>query len=410
MAKPRLLFITSVLPSATGGGSAMRAYQFIEAYSVQYEIALMLIDFGYYHKVTTSELSAFCSDIAIFNLLKLQTLTSLVKRILFRLNVGLYFKYFRQPSELRFVSKKNFAQFKACLNNQSFAIIHVFKFYLLPFALTFKKNADGLRIWLDMDDLEFLTRQRIANLYAANNNKKLAMRWQQDAEQYVNWQNRYIRELDRIYICSEIDKRRLLDSFSLATIKVVPNVLPVPRVTQEEPSSEVFTFLFIGNFNYYPNEDAIDYFCTDIMPLINARISQPIQVKVIGAGLNKSVQRKISSIANMQYLGYADTLVHLYATANTIIVPIRAGGGTRIKILEAFSHQRPVVTTTVGVEGIDAVHNQHVLIADTAQDFADQCLSLINNADLAANLASNAWQLFCRHYSTNSLPLTLIEQ
>jgi len=85
------------------------------------------------------------------------------------------------------------------------------------------------------------------------------------------------------------------------------------------------------------------------------------------------------------------------------IVPVRAGGGTRIKILEAFSYERPVVSTAIGAEGISATAGVDILLGDTAEEFAARCADLIGNPDLACHLAGNAFGLVTRTYSLDVL-------
>src|SRR5205814_10238117 len=92
-----------------------------------------------------------------------------------------------------------------------------------------------------------------------------------------------------------------------------------------------------------------------------------------------------------------------YRAADAIVVPVRAGGGTRIKVLEAFSYRRPVVSTSIGIEGIDAHDAEHVLLADTADVFAEQCVRLMRDAALAERLTEDALSLVKRAYSLEAV-------
>ena len=102
-------------------------------------------------------------------------------------------------------------------------------------------------------------------------------------------------------------------------------------------------------------------------------------------------------------LGSVDEVGPYYQEADAAIVPLRAGGGTRVKILEAFALQVTVVSTSKGIEGLEVIHGQHVLIADTPLAFAEQCAKLMADPSLRGNLAQNAKSLVASKYSTKRL-------
>jgi glycosyltransferase involved in cell wall biosynthesis len=113
--------------------------------------------------------------------------------------------------------------------------------------------------------------------------------------------------------------------------------------------------------------------------------------------------RQLASLPGVEVIGEAPDVSPWYRDAHMAIVPVRAGGGTRIKVLEAFAHMRPVVTTTVGIEGIAAEPDRHVLVGDDAETLAAACLRLMRDPALAERLASDAFALFSRDYSSESL-------
>ena len=93
----------------------------------------------------------------------------------------------------------------------------------------------------------------------------------------------------------------------------------------------------------------------------------------------------------------------IYERSDAVIIPLRAGGGTRIKALEAFSYQKPVISTSIGMEGIRAQNESHVLIGDTASQFAFQCLRLMKNHPLRKKLADNSFTLVRELYALDKL-------
>ena len=105
----------------------------------------------------------------------------------------------------------------------------------------------------------------------------------------------------------------------------------------------------------------------------------------------------------MRLVGAVPDVAPWYAEADAVVVPIRAGGGTRIKALEAFSYRRPVVGTSIGLEGIEVRPEEHVLIGDTPAELAAQCARLMADPKPAEALVERAFELFLRSYSTAAL-------
>ena len=123
-------------------------------------------------------------------------------------------------------------------------------------------------------------------------------------------------------------------------------------------------------------------------------------MNLVIAGANPSQNvLALSKQPGVQVTGRVSDLAPLYHQADIVVAPIRAGGGTRIKILEAFAYQRPVIATTLALEGIAAIHETHVLIADNSEAFIKACISLIGQADQAKKLSDNAYVLVCLNYS-----------
>jgi glycosyltransferase involved in cell wall biosynthesis len=160
--------------------------------------------------------------------------------------------------------------------------------------------------------------------------------------------------------------------------------------------------LFVGTLGYYPNEDACRYLRSEIVP----RLAEDFEFQIVGTGATERLRRLISHPA-IQIVGQVPQVDAWYHNAAAVVVPVRAGGGTRIKILEAFSFRRPVITTAVGVEGIDARHDESILVADTPEEFAEACRRLRHDYGLGERLAGNAFSLLKRLYSAEATKETI---
>jgi glycosyltransferase involved in cell wall biosynthesis len=149
--------------------------------------------------------------------------------------------------------------------------------------------------------------------------------------------------------------------------------------------------------NYLPNEDAVLYFAREILPLLVSS-GKEIEFRVAGIKTPKSIQI-LSGQPGITIVGTVKDVAPEYARARMMVVPLRAGSGTRIKILEAFAFGVPVVSTSVGAAGLYVEHGVHLLIADTAEEFATACLRLLEDDTLAETLARNGYARLRAYHS-----------
>lgn len=149
--------------------------------------------------------------------------------------------------------------------------------------------------------------------------------------------------------------------------------------------------LFVGALDYEPNTEAVEWFVRDVFGSIRSRVPD-VSVRVVGRG--GSAVGWVEDIDGVELVGRVEELQPELDRADVSIVPIRVGAGTRLKVVEALANRIPMVTTTVGSEGIDVVDGRHALVADDADAFADACVSLIRDPDLRQSLADNGAELF----------------
>jgi glycosyltransferase involved in cell wall biosynthesis len=256
-----------------------------------------------------------------------------------------------------------------------------------------------------LDEIEAKTLRHIAALRRENSEEFLASQDEAAARKAELVEFIACRRFERVYVCSEADRRELRTRCP-AEICVLPNVARQPACSGPRAADGTWRIFFAGTLGYYPNEDAVVYFCTRILPLIRQSVACAVEVTVAGSGASAHL-RHVARNALVRLAGALPDLAPAYQAADMVIVPIRAGGGTRIKVLEAFAHGRPVVTSTIGVEGIDARPEEHVLVADTPEAFADCCLRVMTDHSLRERLVANAQALFQRAYTPDALRRTV---
>ena len=147
---------------------------------------------------------------------------------------------------------------------------------------------------------------------------------------------------------------------------------------------------------YPPNIDAALYFSKEIFPLIQQK-NNPTELWVVGRDPSPEVLALAND--NIHVTGRVEKVLPYYQKTSICVVSLRAGGGTRLKILEAMALGRPVVSTTIGCEGLEVVDEKNILIADTPAEFAEKTSRLLRDKELYQHLATNGRKLVETHYS-----------
>ena len=187
-----------------------------------------------------------------------------------------------------------------------------------------------------------------------------------------------------------------------ALFGIMPNGFQVPVMPQERSEPDIPTLLFVGFLQYLPNTEGIQFFCDKVLPQIRQRLDRPFRLLVVGRKPPQSV-KDLERIPEVTVIGDVPQVEPYYQSATMAIVPIRFGGGTRIKILEAMALGCPIVSTTLGAEGIEVSDGQDILLADTATEFADACIRLAEDATLRKNLSQKGWKMVNANYSSAAI-------
>jgi glycosyl transferase family 1 len=238
----------------------------------------------------------------------------------------------------------------------------------------------------DLDDVEHVIARRSAQQDPSVRNKVFG--WMTVPSLFFE-ERRGVNRATRTLVCSQVDATRMRKVFRSDAIDVVPNALPLPDRVASLVSNKIM--LMVAAYGYEPNADAAQFFITQVLPLIRAR-EPDAELHLVGAS-PQSIPSFDRKPAGVRFLGYADDLAATYARARIVICPIRYGGGTRVKLVEAAGWGKPIVSTTIGAEGLGMVNGTDALIADSAQGFADACISLLNDDELCKAISRGARSL-----------------
>jgi polysaccharide biosynthesis protein PslH len=205
------------------------------------------------------------------------------------------------------------------------------------------------------------------------------------------------READGVYLCSPSDERRLLDEVPGVRTAVIPNAadLEYYQPCSNDPAPDGRTVVFFGHLSYPPNVDGVNHFLRDIWPRI-AKAHSKARCKIIGGQPPPSLLALAGP--RVEVTGFVQDLRPHLAAAAAVVVPLRQGGGTRLKIVEAMAMGKAIVSTTLGAEGIQAVPGRDILVEDQPANFGDAVNRLLAEPDLAARIGRSARQLAVERY------------
>jgi glycosyltransferase involved in cell wall biosynthesis len=237
-------------------------------------------------------------------------------------------------------------------------------------------------VFLDLDDVEHKTFFRGISQPPTWRAKKLYY-LQVPA---LFWAERRAVKLSRkAFVCSDLDRQYLASTWGLENVRVIPNSVPIP---EEQPLQKKPVLMFIGTYAYKPNVLAAEELIEHIWPIIRAAC--PDATLVIAGEKPERLRTFSEQHEGVTYTGFVPDLDGLYAGVRAVCCPLRTGGGTRIKIIEAAAHGKAVVSTRMGAEGLEFADGREILLRDTVRAIADACIDLLQNDELCQPLGKAA--------------------
>jgi polysaccharide biosynthesis protein PslH len=275
-------------------------------------------------------------------------------------------------------------------------LVHVARLHMVPhvesmFSMAGRRPA----LVLDLDDVETVARARWLKAgFAGSLSNRLFGYY--DLARLWAFQRRAMRAFDRVLVCSARDRNALGD----------PNVVVIPNGVDPPPSdgehdSDGKTILYCGQLSWQPNIDATLYLMNEILPRVRRHVAD-VRVSIVGSKPPEAI-RALADGTRVTVRADVPSMDEFYRHATLLAVPLRVAGGTRIKILEAFAHGVPVVSTSIGCEGLDVANEEHLFVEDDPGRFATRCVDLLSNPDLRRQLAARAKSLVLAQYTWASI-------
>jgi glycosyltransferase involved in cell wall biosynthesis len=257
------------------------------------------------------------------------------------------------------------------------------------------------RRYLDVDELPSARENRIAGLKPSLSGPEAALA-QTKMKAWRLLERVVIPAFHQVFVCSPLEAAQVRERCGGMEARLLPNISPVRPHLSGRAQGQPREILFVGSLSYFPNEDGALYFAREIFPLIRREKGDTVIFRIVGFQCPARI-RQWDGRDGVQVTGYAEDLTPFYERASIVVVPLRAGGGTRLKILEAFTYGRPVVSTAIGAEGLQITSGENLLVADSPEAFATACLELLDRPERAEALVQGGLKVVQEFYSAEAL-------
>lgn len=216
----------------------------------------------------------------------------------------------------------------------------------------------------------------------------------------ASYEGKVCRDSAHVVAVSAKDADRFRTMFGTQRVSEVPTGVDVssfaPSLNQK--TEHKADLVFVGSMDWLPNIDGCNYFVREILPLIRRKRPE-CTLAIVGRSPGSGILEMAREDPKILVSGTVPDIRPFFWGSAVSIVPLRIGGGTRLKIFEAMAAQVPVVSTTIGAEGLPVVHGRNLYLADTPEAFADHCLLLLDSETARKEMAQNAFQMVSSQFS-----------
>lgn len=289
----------------------------------------------------------------------------------------------------KYWSKPAMRQIDAEMKREKFDLIHCDQPHMAPYVERFTQVPRLLN--------EHNIESQITRRYAEKSRgwlKKKFLMWQW--RKMETYERSLWRSFDRVSVVSQVDMDTLLAYEPDTCVVEIPNGVDTEFFTNRNEKEEPQSLLFTGSMDWLPNEDAVLYFCEYMWLQIRAQFPNA-QFYIVGRNPGPKI-RALTNIPGIVVTGTVNDVRPYLELSSVFIVPLRIGGGSRLKILEALSMKKKVISTTIGCEGLEVTPDEDILIADSPQQFVNQIAELWSNSEKGKSLGEMGRMLVLQQY------------
>lgn len=387
----RILFLCLRCPYPPQRGDRIRSYNFIKQLSKRHDITLVFFAESESDIEAVKHLQPFCERVEWVKFSP--SFASINTAIHCLSRIPLQVHYWYSPQMQRKINQ--------LLAEENFQLIHAQLFRMGQYVI----KTEGIAKVLDLCDSLALNLSRRAELDCTP--KRFLVKLEE--KRVRRYEVEIMKAFDSGTVVAHFDRDYLLNQDNSLNLSVVPMGVDLKyfqplKVNNDSNGADVTekqnmtltvqedfaddrskNLLFTGTMNYFPNSDAVIYFCNNVFPLIQKRYPDAT-FYIVGNHPTEQI-RRLSDQKGVVVTGYVPDIRPYFEKASVFVAPLRAGSGIQTKNLEAMAMGIPIVTTSIGAMGLEAETDTELLIADTPETFAERVIHLIENPDIRQNLA-----------------------
>jgi|GEM_PF-4928013 len=384
--KNHAVFVTPVMPTMHGRGPGFRAYQWVCFLAKHFEKVTVLCTSVYgvnetipdefiHHKkiqvfISTRKIGSFCRFLNVLAL---------------------------KPSTYNFVNR-DLENWLVNLPLSSPDFVAGFKITSYPVLIWLKKRFKQSIAALDIDEVNSKRVWDILLLMKKNGLFYSSYNLLPEVIGYRILESALLHDLDHIIVSTEKERVYFNTISAFRPCNIFENRFPVKKPAEAKKDG-IFQFLFVGNSIHYPNRDAIETILFEIIPQMKRGTANKFKIVIVGGAPNASLRKKLHHYKEIEYLPDTDDLDAIYRKSHAALIPLRSGGGSSLKVLEAMANRKAVISTTTGIRGFSLKHGAQCLISDEPETLAGFCINLIDNRKMAKQIAENGYRWFLKNQS-----------
>ena len=396
--KQKLLMIAELIPYPSNSGGKLRTINMLKQLAYKYDIDYI----SYAQTPMTTEqfdyMKRYCNNVYVYPGGK----PSLLKHFWFLL-LG------RSGIACAIHSREMQKQVNLLYKDNRYAWIWVERLYCMQYVQKLFRCGKP-NVVLNMHDVDH---ESIQAFYRATTNWVRQMYYKIEYRRVLKLEEHSFAQACRLIACSERDQAVYTTRFPFSTDRwlVANNGVDLDQIgVQATAQRDAATVLFIGSLDYLCNQEGIVWFLNEIWDKTLA-LRPDARCVIAGSGaVPDALKQALARSTNVDFLGYVDDAYSLFRQATCLAVPLKSGSGTRLKILEALSLSLPVVSTTIGAEGLLAVDGKEIIIADEPEQYAISLARILGDEALRVKLAMNGKRLVEEHYNWREIMIPLISE
>jgi polysaccharide biosynthesis protein PslH len=375
----KILFLTQVLPYPLDAGPKVRAYYNLRHLTKAHEITLVSFVRPTDSESALDHLKDFCKEVITIPMKRSRAKdgVAMVKSLL--TNVP----FLITRDEVNAMTLR----LRDIIRQRQFDAIHADQLWMAPYALSAREEARKCgydpKIILDQHNAVFMIPRRMA---ASSGNPLLKIWLQRESRLMAGYEKWICEKFDRVVWVTKEDRSMVISQSQLLNDSgrnpVIPICFKPDHSHMPVDLTDTKNILFLGGLHWPPNAEGALWFANEILPLI-VKYHAQARFLVVGKNPPAALQGRQDHI---EAFGYVQNVDDIWAQSRVFIVPLRAGGGMRVKILDAWEKGMPIVSTTIGAEGIQYTDGTDILIADTPEDFAQAVQRILSDRELGMRL------------------------